>query len=195
MEPQISSCEVNSSTFCDLEALFGPSGAYYGCWCMYRRVKKQVFQASSPEQRKLMMTEIVDSGNVPGLILYENGQPAGWVSIAPVEQFDGLFSSHFRKPREATGLWTISCMFVQRKYRGKGHMDRLMDMAVGYARSNGAAGILAFPVVVHEKMDPALLYTGKASVFEKHGFVEVDPSGKMKKSSRKRKVMILSLKK
>lgn len=137
------------------------------------------------------MCSLVDSGEVPGLLLYESGMPAGWVSIAPVEQFKGLFGAYFRKPREGSGLWTTSCFFVARNRRGNGYMGKLLEAAIEYVREKGGTGIIASPVRVGSKTDSALLFTGKVSTFKRSGFKEVEAG----KSSKDRKIMILSLKK
>lgn len=191
MQEGISVKEVTPSNFCDLETLFGPSGAYYGCWCMYRRLTLKQFEGSTPDERKGMMESIINSGEVPGLLLYESGTPAGWVSVAPVEQFKGLMSPRFRKQKEKSGLWTISCFFVEKKHRGKGYMSRLLEEAVDYAREKGGRGVIASPTSVHERTDTALLYTGKVSTFQKLGFEEI----KSTRNKKKRRVMILNLKK
>lgn len=191
MQEGISVKEVTTANFCDLETLFGPSGAYYGCWCMYRRLTPKDFENSSPEERKEKMHSLVESGEIPGLILYETGVPTGWVSVAPVEQFNGLVSPHRRKQKEKSGLWTISCFFVEKKHRGKGYMTKLLDQAIEYARKRGGTGLIASPMSVHERTDTALLYTGKVSTFQKLGFEEI----KNAKNKKNRKVMILNLKK
>lgn len=187
----ISVKEVTASNFCDLETLFGPSGAYYGCWCMYRRLTPKQFEGSTPEQRKEKMISLIDSGEIPGLLLYEAGVPTGWVSVAPVEQFNGLVSPRLKKQKEKSGLWTISCFFVEKKHRGKGYMSRLLGEAVEYAKNKGGTGLIASPMSVHEKTDTSLLYTGKVSTFQKLGFEEI----KNAKTKKNRKVMILNLKK
>lgn len=191
MQTGISVREVTRSNFGDLEKLFGPTGAYYGCWCMYRRMTTKQFDNSSADKRKSSMSSLVNSGEVPGLLLYEGNSPIGWVSVAPVEQFRGLVNSHLRKQKEKSGLWTISCFFVEKKHRGKGYMSTLLENAVEYAREKGGTGLIASPMSVHERTDTAFLYTGKASTFQKLGFDEI----KNTKSSKDRKVMILNLKK
>lgn len=191
MTPELHASEVVPSTFHHMEELFGPSGAYFGCWCMFRRLKQKEFESCKPFERKWKMEELVGSGKVPGLILYEDGTPAGWVSIAPVEQFSGLFNSHFRKPNGVSGLWTISCFYIDPKFRGRGYMDVLLREAVDYARRNNASGLLAYPVEAAQRTDSAFMYTGKASLFRQHGFSEIE-NGKQVKD---RKLMILDLRK
>ena len=37
---------VTAERWDDLERLFGPSGAYSGCWCMYLRIKASEWEAN-----------------------------------------------------------------------------------------------------------------------------------------------------
>jgi hypothetical protein len=69
----------------DFERLFGPHGAYGGCWCMWWRTTRSQFEQQHGEGNRQAMQDIVNSGEVPGILAYAGGEPIGWCSVAPRE--------------------------------------------------------------------------------------------------------------
>ncbi len=43
--PALSFQPATAERWADLETLFGPRGACFGCWCMFHRLKRSVWQA------------------------------------------------------------------------------------------------------------------------------------------------------
>ncbi len=70
----------------DFETVFGEHGAG-GCWCMWYRVQKKEFDAQAGDGNRQAMKALIENGVVPGLIGYVDGQPAGWISVAPREDY------------------------------------------------------------------------------------------------------------
>ena len=60
----------------DFENLFGERGACGGCWCMWFRLKRSVFQKNKGAGNKKAMKAIVESGEVPGILAYDGKIPA-----------------------------------------------------------------------------------------------------------------------
>lgn len=54
---------------------------------MFFRQTSAEFSAQSGQKNRSQLKSLVDDRKVPGLIAYVDGQPAGWVSVAPREQF------------------------------------------------------------------------------------------------------------
>lgn len=73
----------------DLVALFGPSGAYSGCWCTWWRLSSKEFDAVGAEARRERLRARAGQEPPPGLLAYGVNDPGavGWVSVAPVEEF------------------------------------------------------------------------------------------------------------
>ena len=74
----------------NFETLFGPGGAYGGCWCMWPRLRRKEFDRKSGKQNRQAMKEAVESGEEPGLLAYSGGEPVGWVALAPREKYAHL---------------------------------------------------------------------------------------------------------
>ncbi len=168
---------VTSERWDDLEALFGPSGAYSGCWCMWFRLKRSEWDAQcanggAPNREALR--EIVRRGDVPGILAYAEGKPVGWCSVAPREQFPVLDRSPLFKRRDDEPVWSIVCFYIARPYRSQGVMSFLVRAAVEYVREQGGAIIEAYPRRVEgERVAAASGYVGLAPAFAAAGFEEI----------------------
>jgi GNAT superfamily N-acetyltransferase len=160
----------------DLETLFGERGACAGCWCMWWRLAGPEFKEHRGQANKASFRRIVKSGEVPGIIGYVDAQPAGWCAIAPREAYKRLQEERVRifKKLDEKPVWTVTCFFVVRSFRGQGVMKKLLQAAVEYAGKQGAKIIEGYPVDTQgTRKSGNALYTGEASVFRKVGFVEV----------------------
>ena len=94
---------VTKDNWKDFEKLFGDKGACAGCWCMYWRLKQSVLDAQKGNGNKRAMKKIIGSGNIPGIIAYAEGEPIGWCSVAPREEFSKLDNSSIQKPVAPAG--------------------------------------------------------------------------------------------
>ena len=171
---------LTSQTWADLERLFGlPGGSIVrGCWCMfYRRSGKPPGYGGPPGSikaaNKQAMCDLVDSGIVPGLIGYSDGDPAGWISLGPRDQYHKLQRSPVMKPVDDIPVWSVVCSYVARPYRGLGMQHLLLDAAIEYARENGARVLEAYPIDKAERSHDDFMFFGSRSLYERAGFAEV----------------------
>jgi GNAT superfamily N-acetyltransferase len=161
-------------TWGDFESLFGPRGAYSGCWCMWWRLSRSEFTKGQGEANRRAMRALVVSGVVPGVIAFRDGRPCGWCSIAPREQFGTLERSRVLKRLDRARVWSIVCMFIDRKSRGRGLAEKLIRGAVEYARTQGAKVVEAYPTVPRKGvLAPVSNFMGIPGVFKRAGFSEV----------------------
>lgn len=89
----------------DFENLFGPKGAYGGCWCMWWRLTRGEFEKGQGEGNRQAMKALVNSGIIPGLVAYRNDEPCGWCSVAPREHFKSLERSRVLKRIDDETVW------------------------------------------------------------------------------------------
>ena len=173
---------VTANRWPDLERLFGPNGAYSGCWCMFLRESAKQFDANCPNgglANKVQLEEIVRSGAVPGLLAYDDDAPIGWVSVSPREEYVRVLRSPVHRPiDELTGVWAIVCFFIAKNARGKGVADALLAAAIDHAKAGGARIIEAYPIdpVGHSpprklpRQPAAQMWRGSIAQFERAGF-------------------------
>jgi len=158
----------------DLEALFGKYGAIGGCWCMWWRLKRSEFDKLKGQQNKQAFKEIIDSGEIPGILAYVGKEPVGWCSVAPRENFSALERSRILKRVDEQPVWSIVCFFVAKPYRRKGVTVQLLKASVDYAKLHGANIIEGYPVEPkRDKVPDPFVFTGLASAFIQAGFTEV----------------------
>jgi len=159
----------------DLEELFGPSGAYSGCWCMFLRVSSKTFAGNCPDgglANKALLKALVENGEEPGLLAYRGKRPVGWVAMAPREQYSRILRSPVHKPVDAElGVWSISCFFVAKGERGCGVADALLTAAIDRASRRGVRMLEAYPVAAGRvRKESAAVWRGALTQFERAGF-------------------------
>ncbi len=158
----------------DFERLFGSRGACAGCWCMYWKLPRKEFNAGQGEGNRLDQKAIVASGRTPGLLAYVDGVPAGWCALEPRENYPGLARSRILKPVDETLVWSVTCFFVDRRYRCQGLTVELLRSAADYVARQGGKVVEGYPTEPRQaKVPPPFVYTGLVSAFLQAGFIEV----------------------
>lgn len=158
----------------DLVELFGPRGACGGCWCMFWRRTGAEFAAGKGDGNRRALQRRVRSGDPPGLLAYVDGEPAGWIAIAPREEYRRLERSRILKPvDERPGVWSVPCFFVARAHRRRRLTVALLRAAVDFAAGRGARVVEGYPVDAEGRKPDVFVYTGLASAFRQAGFREV----------------------
>src|SRR5579884_3415631 len=138
----------------DLEAVFGASGAYGGCWCMSFRLPRAQWTAQRRAEggaaNRETLREMTERGDTPGILAYDGDAPVGWCGVAPRGDFPALDRSPLGKIRRDgdAPLWSIVCFYVPRAHRRRGVMSYLVRAAVEYVRERGGGVIEAYPRLV-----------------------------------------------
>ncbi|MCH7662579.1 MAG: GNAT family N-acetyltransferase [Chloroflexi bacterium] len=165
---------VTAKRWEDMRELYGPSGAYSGCWCMWWRVKSKEFESNGNRGNKAAMQAIVKRDKISGLLGYLGEQAVGWISLGPREVFGRRQRSPLFKPVDEQPVWSIVCFFIHRKHRNTGVATQLLAGACDYARAQGAEIVEAYPVDTRGKeKGQASLFTGTEAMFRKAGVKEV----------------------
>jgi GNAT superfamily N-acetyltransferase len=170
---------LTKERWADFEKLFGPNGAYSGCWCMWWRLKRSEFDRMHGEGTRSAMKQLVESGDVPGLLAYSDDMPVGWCSVAPRDHYPSLNRSRVLKKLDDTPVWSIVCFFVAKEHRSKGMTIQLIQAAVEYVRRCGGRVVEAYPTRPRgRRLPPVSSYMGLPALFEKAGFrLCAQPSG------------------
>ena len=166
---------MTSERWAGLADLFerkGPRGGTpmtAGCWCMWWRKR-----TGDPAKNRRNMRGIVRARREPGLLAYEDGEPVGWVSIAPRDEFGQLLASRQYKPRDTdAGVYSLVCFYVDPRAKRQGVQSALLDAALAHAKRKGARAVEAYP----HASDPRD-YMGTVELFRQAGFEPVRKSGK-----------------
>ena len=166
----------------DLAALFGKQGAYGGCWCMWWRQTGAEYTSGRGEPNRAAFETIVARGDEPGLIAYRDGKAAGWVSVAPREEYPRVKRSRVLKPVDDRPAWAVVCFYVGATHRRTGLGPALLKAAVAYARERGAGLVEGYPVDTDggARISTDAAYHGILAWFQAAGFREVERRAKNK---------------
>jgi len=165
---------VTNERWKDFEKLFGEKGACAGCWCMYWRLKQSVLDAQKGNGNKRAMKEIINSGKIPGILAYSEGEPIGWCSVAPREDFSKLDNTRILKPVDEKSVWSVVCFFIHKDHRKRGLSIALLNAAKIFVKSSGGKILEGYPIEPKkDKMPDAFAWTGISAAFESAGFKEV----------------------
>jgi GNAT superfamily N-acetyltransferase len=173
-EKTITVVPVTPGRWKDLVRLFGPRGACAGCWCMYFRLPRAEFDRRVGASNRRALRRLVAAGRKPGLLAYLDGQPAGWVALAPRTDYALLARSRVLAPVDDRPVWSVTCFFVARAARGHDVTVALLRQAAVFARRQGARCLEGYPVDASRGRIPdTFAYHGLASAFLRAGFQEV----------------------
>jgi GNAT superfamily N-acetyltransferase len=173
---------VTADRWEELAAFFGPSGGFSNCWCTWWRQTAADFGKGIENHgagNRSLMHDVVEADAEPGLLAYRDGQPVGWVSVAPRPQYGRVLRSRRIGPPSDEApderVWSVVCFWIPRGERGKGVASELLNAAVAHARERGAKHLEAYPVDTSGGRHPAAnLFTGTLAMFKRAGFREVD---------------------
>jgi GNAT superfamily N-acetyltransferase len=140
---------------------------------MWWRIKRSEYERQKGEGNKQAMKTIVDSGEIPGLLFYDQDTPIAWCSVAPREQFAVIERSRVLKPVDDHPVWSIVCFFVAKEYRDRGLTLQMIKAVADYVEGQGGDIVEGYPVDPKTKPYPAAFAsTGLYSAFGKAGFTE-----------------------
>jgi Acetyltransferase (GNAT) family len=161
------------------EALFGPSGACYGCWCTAFRLRPKLRQEFTNDDKRGVMRQRVEAGPPPGLLALREERAIGWMQIGPradVPEWNNPGRSStplVDGPADDPGVWAVSCFFFASKERGKGLSHSMLAAGIDHARASGARLIEASPMDQAKQSKSIGLFVGSTRVFERAGFVTI----------------------
>lgn len=167
--------EVTPDRWDDFERLMGPRGGDGGCWCALWRVSAKQWEAGKGEGNKAVIRDVIAGGAVPGLLAYVDGEPAGWISVAPRAEFPRLANSRVMKPVDDAEVWSVSCFLIAKAHRKRKLSVALLDAACEMVARRGGRIVEGYPVDITGKPNYPAVYawTGLMGSFVAAGFEEV----------------------
>ncbi len=180
---------LSSDSWDALAGLFAAGGDPKWCWCQFWRKAGSNWTNTTAEDNRADLRALVDGDSAPGLVALLDGKAVGWVGLGPRDEFGRLARSRTIPRLPGDGVWVVNCFVVARTARGMGVASALLDAAVEYARTHGAAIVEGYPVETGEaRVSSASAYTGTAGMFERAAFETVSPTTSKTASGRPRVV-------
>jgi GNAT superfamily N-acetyltransferase len=158
----------------DVRTVFEDSGDARKCWCAFWFLPNREFKAGWGEGNRNWFQRLVKSGAAPGIVAYRDGEPAGWLLIAPRANLDRLRRSKPFAPLDDEPAWAMNCFVVRKKFRRQGLMRALIRAGIELVRERGGTVIEAYPFQSNREAIPGYdLFVGSAAAFRDNGFREV----------------------
>lgn len=174
---QITIKPASAETWDDLEQLFGKSGAYWGCWCMFWRISNKEFNSTNSAGHRIGLKMLFEekTAYTPGLIAYKNKIPVGWIGFGPRNILVKLQKSRVIPKVDEKIPFSIICFFINKNHRNTGVGSSLILASIEFARNNNHKIIESYPVNIlkGEKVKETNAYMGISPLFEKFGFSKV----------------------
>jgi len=140
---------------------------------MWWRSTRAEYRAGKGEGNRRALFRLVRAGRVPGILAYAGAEPVGWCAVEPRAAYPRLARSRMLAPCDEARVWSVTCFFVARRFRGRGITAALLRAAAAHARRRGARILEGYPVDSRGPKADASLYTGHLGTFEAAGFAEV----------------------
>lgn len=157
-----------------IEALFGDNGACGGCWCMWWRVPMggRTWEAAKGAPNRSAFRKLVESGRASGVLAFIDEAPVGWCAIGPRGDFPRIDRSKALVREWRPTTWSLNCLYVPTRWRGRGIGTALVAAAVDHARLHRASEIEAYPqsVAPGQRQAAAFVWTGVPALFDRLGF-------------------------
>ncbi len=145
---------------------------------MWWRIGAKEWEQEAGAGNRESFCRVVTNGPAPGLLAYHQARPVGWVAVGPRTEYPRLNRSPKLKPVDDAPVWSVTCFYIDRLFRGTGVAGALLAAAVEHARGAGATLLEGYPI------DPgtgtvtnASAYTGVLDMFRAAGFDEIARRG------------------
>jgi len=158
----------------DFVTVVNPNRRASHCWCLSHRLTAREVVELGGGSRESAFRALCGRTNPPGVIGYADGEPVGWCSVGPRVENTRLRRSRLIRPPDDLAVWSIICVVIRGGHRRRGHTMPLIDGAVEYATSRGAAAVESYPVDPGPgRIDLTMAFVGTRAMFAKAGFAVV----------------------
>jgi GNAT superfamily N-acetyltransferase len=176
---------ANEVPFEDLQTVLGTAAAGR-CQCQRQVLGDREWWYMPVDERRFLLAEQTsandpDAPSTSGLVAYRDGEPVGWVAVAPRPTYrrlrgrSGIPWKGRSEDMDDESVWAATCFVVRKGYRGQGLTYELARAAVEFARERGAVALEGYPIVARDGgtvvWDEASV--GTPQVFAAAGLTEV----------------------
>jgi GNAT superfamily N-acetyltransferase len=72
------------------------------------------------QRRRAAMAGLTTRPHAPGLLAFEDGEPVGWIAVAPRHELGRVDGSRATPRVDDADVWVIPCVTVRKGWRGRG---------------------------------------------------------------------------
>lgn len=152
------------------------------CWDLWWRYTDAQRQAlgitggskdANARRRREILQKLARRRRAPVLVAYLDGEPAGFVSLGPRDDYGELKRSKTTQPVDDVPAWVIPCITVRKTYRARGIALALLRAAVGYAADHGAPAVEGYPRPDERRFSDGAVFMGTEELFRRAGFRKI----------------------
>jgi GNAT superfamily N-acetyltransferase len=166
--------ELRPASWPAVERLFDPNGACGGCWCMWWRVESQKnWKEFRGAGAKEAFKNLIQKGKAHGMLAFAGNEPIGWGSFGPRIDFPCLARIRAYKRDDISDVWSVTCFFIDRKWRGKGLARGLLTASVEAMKKRGVKIVEGYPMITTRdgrRLSAGMTWRGPRKIFEELGF-------------------------
>ncbi len=155
------------------------NGVWGGCWCMGFHPE---MSKTSAEHNRSAKERRVREGQAHAALVYNGPTCVGWCQFGPTDELPGIKNRRaYDEGVSALPDWRITCLFVDRKYRGRGVAATALAGALDETARLGGGTVESYPEDLDGRAVSKSLpyiYNGPVAMFERHGFERVRRLGK-----------------
>jgi len=155
------------------------NGVWGGCWCVWFHQNKEIRRGTA-EENKAMKHSLVMQGRAHAALVYDETEPIAWCQYGSPEELPAIYH---KKDVETSSYvfpdWRITCIFVDKRFRGKGVAKVAVEGALDLIRQAGGGTVESYPQNTEgQKVSSSFLYNGTQRLFESCGFQLIRSVGK-----------------
>lgn len=127
--------------------------------------------------------DLVQKGKAKGVLAFTQSEPIGWCSFGPRTDFPVLQRIKAYARDDVNDVWSITCLFIHRKWRGKGLARKLLKAAVEIMQKRGVKIVEAYPVTTTKdgrRLGSSMAWTGPFKIYEELGFKTVQSTNPLR---------------
>ncbi len=151
---------------------------------MWWRVEsRKVWNEIKGDGAKKAFKNLIKNGKAHGILAFAGDEPIGWCSFGSRRDFPSLEAVRAYKCNDMEDVWSITCFFIHRKWRGKGLSHGLLNAAVEAMPKRSVKTVEAYPSTTTKdgrRLNAFLAYTGPVKIFEELGFKTVQSTNPLK---------------
>jgi ribosomal protein S18 acetylase RimI-like enzyme len=152
------------------------NGVYGGCWCIAHHVE---YQRGVSDPRTLK-EQLVRTGRAHAALVFDEDDVAqGWCQYGSPEQLGLKHNREYAKDPPPPARWRITCIFVDKRHRGRGIARAGLEGALAQIAAAGGGRVEAISeVTTGREAHDRFLFSATVELFEQYGFTRGRQVGK-----------------
>jgi ribosomal protein S18 acetylase RimI-like enzyme len=151
------------------------NGVYGGCWCIGFHTE---YQRGVSDPRTLK-EELVKSGRAHAALVFDGEAAQGWCQYGGPEELGLKHHREYAKDPPPPARWRITCIFVDKRHRGRGVARAALEGALDQIAAAGGGLVEAISeATAGREAQGRFLFSATAELFEQYGFTRGRQVGK-----------------